>query len=416
MKITIKNARLIDPRHSIDTVASLHIADGRVVGVDSPPANFNAEQVINAEGLIACPGFIDLSARLPKLKDELLAAVAGGVTTVVCPPDSKPTLDDPENVERLVRNAQELGLARVLPLGALTLDLQGERLSELITLKKAGCVAFSQGNKPILDTEALLRAFEYAATFDLPIWLQPRDYHLGRNGVAHDGEIAARLGLAGIPAAAEAVAISTALTLADLTGVRLHLQRISSATGMALIEAAQANGQKVTCDVGIHHLHLSEHDIGFFDSRARFDPPLRALQDRNVLRTAIKYGKAAICSDHTPVGNDDKLLPFPEAVAGATGLELLLPLTLKWAQATKTPLEMALATLTSFPAEILGKDFTDIGHLGVGAKANICLFSPTEFWVPSAENIRSAGKHSPLMGYEVSGKVRHTFVEGRQVY
>ncbi|MEY4593184.1 MAG: hypothetical protein RIR18_2079 [Pseudomonadota bacterium] len=416
MKIAIENARLIDPRHAVDAVLPLYIADGRIVGIETPPADFQADQTIDATDLIACPGLIDLSARLPNLKSELHAAVAGGVTTLVCPPDRKPVLDDPENVERLVRNAADIGLARVLPLGALTLDLQGERLSELITLKKAGCVAFSQGPKPILDTEALLRAFEYAATFGLSVWLQPRDYHLGKNGVAHDGEVAARLGLPGIPVAAETVAIATALALAAQTGVRLHLQHISTAAGMFLIEAAQGTGQKVTCDVGIHHLHLSEHDIGYFDSRARFDPPLRALQDRNVLRTAIKYGKAAICSDHTPVGNDDKLLPFPDALPGATGLELLLPLTLKWAQETKTPLSAALATITSFPSEILGKDFSDIGHLGVGARADICLFSPNEPWVPSPENLRSTGKHSPLADYELAGKVRHTFMAGKPVF
>lgn len=416
MNITLQNARLIDPLHAVDTTSSLYVSDGRIVGTEQAPDGFVADRVIDATGLIACPGLIDLSARLPNLKSELQAAVAGGVTTIVCPPDGKTTLDDPENVERLIRQSSDLALARVLPLGALTLDLRGERLSELVTLSKAGCVAFSQGNEPVRDTESLLRAFEYAATFDLPIWLQPRDSYLGRSGVAHDGEVAARLGLPGIPVAAETVAIATALTLAESAGVRLHLQRISSVAGMALIEAAQAAGQKVTYDVGVHHLHLSEHDIGFFDGRARFNPPLRALQDRNGLRTAIRYGKGAICSDHTPVGSDDKLLPFPEAVAGATGLELLLPLTLKWAQETRVSLDAALATVTAYPAAILGPDYAEIGHLGIGARADICLFDPQAPWVPSAETLFSMGKHSPLLGYETTGQVRYTISAGRVVF
>ena len=416
MKTIIENARLIDPRHGLDLTTDIYLADGRVAGITQAPIGFAPDQTIDASGLIACPGLVDLSARLTHLRTELSAAVAGGVTTVVCPPDGKATLDDAENVERLVRNAADVGLARVLPLGALTLDLQGERLSELVTLKKAGCIAFSQGQNPVLDTEALLRAFEYAATFDLAVWLQPRDYHLGKNGVAHDGEVAARLGLAGIPVAAETVAIATALALAAQTGVRLHLQHISSGAGLALIEAAQAQGQAVTCDVGVHHLHLSENDIGFFDSRARFNPPLRSIQDRNMLRMAAKHNKFAVCSDHTPVGNDDKLLPFPDAAPGATGLELLLSLVLKLAEETKTPLLTALANLTDVPARMLGDGYEDLGHLGIGARADVCLFDPKAHWIPCAENLLSAGKHSPLLGYETHGKVRYTLVSGQIVF
>lgn len=410
MNILIQNARVIDPRHQLDQVTDLYIANGRIAAIGQAPADFAANRTLDAAGWIACPGLVDLSARLPSLESELQAAVAGGVTTLVCPPDSKPTLDDSENVERLVHNAAAVNLSRVLPLGALTLDLQGERLSELVTLKKAGCVAFSQAQKPVLDTEALLRAFEYAATFDLPIWLQAQDYHLGRSGVAHDGEVAARLGLPGIPVAAETVAIATALALAAQTGVRLHLQRISSAAGLALVTAAQAAGQSVTCDVGIHHLHLTDHDIGYFDSRARFNPPLRTQADRDALLNGALKGQVAVCSDHTPVGNDDKLLPFPDATPGATGLELLLPLLLKLNPGQLMP---AIAAATDLPARVLGPEFADIGHLGIGARADICLFNPSSYWVPDATTLVSRGKHSPLLGYEYSGQVQATLVAGR---
>lgn len=414
MKIAIKNGRLIDPKHQIDARQDLFLAEGRVAGVGQAPAGFKADQEIDASGLVVCPGLIDLSARLGRLETELKAATAGGVTTLVCPPDMDPPLDEPELAERLVRQAADLGLARVLPLGALTQKLEGEKLAEMATLKKAGCIAFSQGKRPILDTQALLRAFEYAATFGFAIWLQPQDYYLSRDGFAHDGEVASRLGLTGIPVSAETVAIATYLTLAADTGVRLHLRRLSSAAGIAMVAKAQAEGVAVTCDVGIHHLHLCEHDIGFFDTNARFDPPLRSQRDRAGLCAGVAAGTAVLCSDHTPLDQDDKLVPFAEAKPGATGLELLLPLTLKWAQAGKLSLAAALAPLTSGPATILGRD--DLGHLALGAQADVCLFAPEEPWQVSAASLKSDGKNTPFLGYELAGKTKATLVGGQLVF
>lgn len=414
MKIAITNGRLVDPKHQIDARQDLYLADGRVAGIGQAPAGFQAEREIDARGLVVCPGLIDLSARPGKLETELKAAVAGGVTTLVCPPDLDPVLDEPELAERLVRQAADLGLARLLPLGALTQNLEGERLAEMAGLRQAGCIAFSQGKRPVLDTQALLRAFEYAATFGYAIWLQPQDYYLSRNGFAHDGEVGSRLGLTGIPVSAETVAIATYLTLAADTGVRLHLRRLSSAAGMAMVAKARAEGVAVTCDVGVHHLHLSEHDIGFFDTHARFDPPLRSLRDRDGLCAGVAAGTAALCSDHTPLDQDDKLVPFGEAKPGATGLELLLPLTLKWAAAAKLPLNAALAPVTSAPAAILGRD--DLGHLGLGAQADICLFSAEEPWRVTPHNLRSAGKNTPFLGYEMAGRNKATLVAGQVVF
>jgi dihydroorotase len=324
-----------------------------------------------------------------------------------------PILDEPELADRLVRRIADQQLARVLPLGALTLGLGGERLSEMAGLRKAGCIAFSQANRPITDTQSLLRALEYAASFNFPVWLQPQDYYLGRGGVAHDGEVANRLGLAGIPVSAETIAIATLLTLAADVGVRLHLSHISSAAGIAMIASAQEEGIPVSCDVTIHHLHLSEHDIGFFDTNARFAPPLRSLRDRDGLRRAAAHGVASLCSNHSPHGRDHKLLPFDEAAPGSTGLELLLPLTLKWAAAEKLPLATALARLTSDPARILGRD--DLGHLGLGATADVCLFDPEAEWQVSAENLQSRGKNTAFLGYPLTGRVRQTLVAGRPV-
>ncbi|MFC5302219.1 dihydroorotase [Azospira restricta] len=412
-KISIKNGRLVDPKSGVDGQLDLHLADGRVAALGAAPDGFAAARVIDAGGRVVCPGLIDLAARLPGLEGELAAAVAGGVTSLACPPDTRPPLDEPGLVERIVRRAHDAGLARVLPLGALTARLRGEALAELGSLARAGCVAFSQGNATPADTQVLLRALQYAATFGYPVWLRPQDKYLAGEGVAHDGEVAARLGLPGIPAAAEAVAVATALELARATGVRLHLARLSTAAGVELVRRARADGLAVTCDVGVHHLHLTEMDIGFFDSAARFEPPLRAQRDREALSAAAADGLAAICSDHTPVDADGKQLPFGEAEAGASGLELLLPLTLKWAAAAGVPLAQALARVTCDPAAILG---CAGGELSVGAPADVCVFDAEAEWQVSAAGLRSEGKNTPFLGCGMQGRVAMTLVGGRVVF
>jgi len=413
MNIEIRNGRVIDPKNGVDRSTSLFVANGKVAGLGEAPAGFSADQSIDAAGCVVCPGLIDLGARLNSIEAELAAAVAGGVTSVVVPPDADPPLDEPELADRLVHRGAEIGKARVLPLGALTLGLLGERLAELAGLKKAGCVAFSQANKAITDTEALLRAMEYAATFDFAIWLQPQDHWLSRNGIAHEGEVSSRLGLAGIPVAAETIAVGTIVQLVRDTGCRVHLTRLSSAAGVALVQRAQHEGLPVTFDIGVHHLLLTENDIGFFNPHARFCPPLRAQSDRQALSKAAASGLAAICSDHTPVGADDKLLPFGEAKPGATGLEVLLPLTLKWAEEAGVSLPDALARITSAPAAVLGLPG---GQLGVGAAADICIFDPEATWQLTADALKSRGKNSPWTGYMMTGKVKSTLVGGRLVY
>ena len=253
---------------------------------------------------------------------------------------------------------------------------------------------------------------EYAATFDFAVWLQPQDYWLSRNGIAHEGEVASRLGLAGIPVAAETIAIATIVQLVRDTGCRVHLTRLSSAAGVAQVKAACAEGLPLSCDIGIHHLLLTENDIGFFNPHARFSPPLRTQGDRAALSLAAA-SFAAICSDHTPVGADDKLLPFGEAKPGATGLELLLPLTLKWAEAAQVSLSDALARITTAPAAVLG---LPLGTLSVGAVADICVFDPEATWQLTAEALKSRGKNSPWLGYQMQGRVKATLAAGRVVF
>lgn len=413
MNIVIQNGRVIDPKNGVDRNSPLFIANGKVAGLGETPVGFVAEQTIDAAGCVVCPGLIDLGARLNSIEAELAAAVAGGVTSVVVPPDADPPLDEPELADRLVHRGAEIGMARVLPLGALTLGLKGERLAEMAGLKKAGCVAFSQASKPVVDTEALLRAMEYAATFDFAVWLQPQDYWLSRNGIAHEGEVASRLGLAGIPVAAETIGIATLVQLVRDTGCRVHLTRISSAAGMQLVHRAQHDGLPISCDIGVHHLLLTENDIGYFNPHARFLPPLRAQADRKALSDAAIAGWAAICSDHTPVGADDKLLPFGEAKPGATGLEVLLPLTLKWAEAAGVDLPTALSRITTDPAAILG---IEGGTLAVGAPADVCVFDPAATWQLTPAALKSRGKNSPWIGYMMTGQVRATLVAGRPVF
>jgi len=411
--LQIRNGRLVDPANGVDARVDLFIAGGHIAAIGQPPPGFMAQRIIEAAGMIVCPGLVDLSARLGAIEPELVAAVAGGVTSLACPPDSKPPLDEPGLVERLVRRSDTLGLARVYPIGALTEQLAGERLAEMNGLARAGCIAFSQAKRAIVDTQILLRAMQYAATFGYAVRLRPQDEFLARDGVAHDGEVASRLGLTGIPVVAESIATATALQLAAHTGVRLHLSRLSSAAAIGLVRAARNGGMPVSCDIAVHHLHLSEMDIGFFDSNARFDPPLRSASDRDALRGAVADGLAAICSDHTPVDADGKQLPFAEALPGATALELLLPLTLLWAAQSRIPLLQALARITSDAAAILG---IAAGSLAVGEAADLCIFDPDESWRVTPEALRSQGKHTPYLGYELSGRVRLTLVGGRVVF
>ena len=423
MNILISNGRVIDPARRSDSVQNVYVAHGKIVALGSAPDGFHAERTVDASGLVVAPGFIDLAARLREpgfeyratLESEMEAAMAGGVTSLAIPPDTDPTLDEPGLVEMLTYRAKKLNRAHIYPVGALTLGLKGERLSEMAELVEAGCVAFSQANVPIIDNTVLMRALQYAATFNFRVWLQPIAPFLGRGGNAHDGEMATRMGLAGIPVAAETIALYTYLELAKITDARLHITRLSSAAGLALIEQARADGMDVSCDVSINHVHLSDMDIGYFNPNCHLIPPLRSQRDREALSQGLAEGRInALCSDHTPVDDDGKQVPFSEAEPGATGLELLLPLALKWAERAGVPLMDALARITSDPAKIIG--ITKAGHLSPGARADICVFDPHAHAIISRENLRSQGKNTPFLGLELPGKVRYTLVEGEVMF
>ncbi|ARO86422.1 dihydroorotase [Nitrosospira lacus] len=422
MKLLIKNGRVVDPGNGIDAIMDVFVAAGKIVGMGAAPAGFHANREINAKDLVVCPGLVDLSARLREpgfeykatLESEMEAAVAGGITSLACSPDTDPPLDEPGLVEMLKHRARSLNQAHVYPIGALTQGLQGERLTEMAELRDAGCVAFGQSDMPLTNARVMMHAMQYASTFGFGVWLRPQDASLADGGVAHDGEVATRLGLPAVSVCAETVALSNIILMARETGAAVHLCRISSAEGVAMVRAARLQGLPVTCDVTANHIHLSEMDIGFFDSNCHLVPPLRGLSDRNALRAGLLDGTIdAICSDHTPVDDDAKLLPFGEAEAGATGLELLLPLTLKWAMEMKIPLAAAVARITVEPARILG---IDAGHLSPGTAADLCIFDPDQYWKVEAAALKSQGKNTPFLGMELQGRVKYTLVNGNIVH
>ena len=428
MKILIKNGRVINPASGFDAMADLAIAAGRIVSIGDVPADFAPNKTIDASGCVVAPGLVDLSVRLREpghehegmLESELAAAVAGGVTSLVCPPDTDPVLDEPGLVEMLKFRAEKLHQSRVFPLGALTRGLRGTALTPMVQLTEAGCVGFSQAEVPLEDTQVLQRALQYAASFGFTVWLRPQDMHLGK-GVAASGALATRLGLPGVPVAAETIALHTIFELMRATGARVHLCRISSAAGLALVARAKADGLNVSCDVSINSLHLTDTDIGYFDSRMRLDPPLRPQRDRDALRQGLLDGTVdALVSDHSPVDEDAKTLPFAEAEPGATGLELLLGLACKWGDDSGAGLLRALAVLTSEPARVLGSSLGTLqasaGQLLKGGVADVCVFNPNQSWTVEPSALRSQGKHTPFSGYELPVRVRWTVVGGQLAY
>ncbi|WP_374605755.1 dihydroorotase [Diaphorobacter nitroreducens] len=428
MTILIQNGRVIDPASGLDKVCNVALAAGRIIAVDREPQGFTPTRVIDASGCMVLPGLVDLAARLREpghehegmLESEMAAAVAGGVTSLVCPPDTDPVLDEPGLVQMLKFRAEKLHQARLFPLGAVTRGLAGEVLTEMAELTESGCVGFSQAEVPLTSTQVLQRALQYAATYGYTVWLRPQELHLGK-GVAASGPLATRLGLSGVPVAAETIALHTIFELLKTTGARVHLCRLSSSAGVDLVRQAKAAGLPVSCDVSINSLMLTDADIGYFDSRARLTPPLRQQRDRDALAAALLDGTIdALVSDHTPVDEDAKALPFAEAEPGATGLELLLSVALKWSQEGGAPLQRALAVVTAEPARVLGTSLgtlqASVGRIIEGGVGDVCVLDPAAHWTVRADALASQGKHTPFSTYELPGRVRCTLVGGQVAF
>ncbi len=420
--ITLSNGRLIDPAQNIDQVMDIHIADGAVVALGKAPAGFKAERVIDASGQIVCPGLVDLRARLREpglehkgtIATETVAAASAGITTLVCPPDTDPVIDTPAVAELIHQRADYEGKARVVTLAALTKGLKGEELSEMHALKANGCVGVSNGNKPVVNSLVLRRAMEYAATFDLTVFLYPEDPWLANKGCAHEGSISLRMGLPGIPESAETVAVARDLMLIEQTGVKAHFCGISCGRSLEMIQRAREQGLPVTVDVAVHQLHMTDMDITDFNTLCHVRPPLRSQRDREALRAGIASGAiSAICSDHQPHDADAKLAPFADTEPGISGLETLLSLVLRLVDEGLIDMRRAIELLTAQPAAIAN---INAGRLAPGDRADLCVFDPKTHWTPAREKMHSRGRNTPFAGWDLTGQVNYTLLNGRLVY
>lgn len=422
MKIRIINGHLIDPANQIDAKQNLYIDQGRLVAIGPEPEGFNAEHTVDAKGLIVCPGLIDISAHLSQpghrhtasIASETKAAIKGGITSLCLGPNHDPIIDSQATVELIESQAAKARQAHVYCIGALTQGLQGELLSEMLALKQAGCLGVSNGTNPIQNTLILSRAMEYAATLGLTLFIHAADPWLQSQGYIHEGMVSSRLGLGGIPEAAETIAVARDISLIEKTGVSAHFHSISSGKTVSMIREAQNRGLPITADVSPHHLHLSEHDIGNYDSLSHVMPPLRSTRDRDQLQQAVRDGIiTAISSHHQPLDNDAKLGPFAETKPGISGLESLLSLTLKLVDDDELTLKQAIASLTQNPAQILA---INAGHLSVGSAADICIIDPLSDSECRPERFISAGKNSPFKGWHFNHSVAYTFLNGHIAY
>lgn len=421
-RIRIFGGRLIDPSNGVDGPLDLYIADGRVAAIGEPPDGFAADIQLDATGMCVTPGLVDLCARLREpgqehkasIDSECRAAAASGITTLCCPPDTDPVIDTPAVVELIRHRARQVGAARVAVLGALTPGLQGLHLSEMAALQHAGCVGVSNAGNPLGSTLIERHAFEYAATFGLTVFLHADDAALSADGCLHEGRVSTRLGLPGIPEAAETVAVARDLALIEQTGVRAHFCRLTTRRAVRMVARAQFDGVPVTADVAIPYLYLTEVDVSQFGPDYHFIPPLRTSEDREGLLQSLKSGTlGALCSDHQPHEPDAKLAPFPATEPGASGLDSLLPLTLKLVEEGYLSLPDAIARLTCGPARILN---IPCGELAVGRVADVCIFDLHANWRLNQQTISSRGKNTPFMGWEMRGRVRYTLRDGHIIF
>lgn len=419
------NARLLDPASGLDADGGV-LTDGEQI-VDFGPDLFaggapEGADVIDCGGLCLSPGLVDIRVQLREpgaehkgtIESAGRAATRGGVTTLVCLPNTEPVIGDMPVVEFVARRARKIGLTKVYPYGTVTKNLEGKELAEIGMLAEAGAVAFTDGVKAVADAKTMLRALAYARTFDLLIIQRPEEPSLASGGAMNSGEIATRLGLPGIPRAAEIIMIERDLRLLESTGGRLHFGPVSTAEAVEAIRQAKAQGLAVTCDTAAPYFSLNETSVGDYRTFAKLSPPLRDEQDRQAVVAAIKDGTIdIISSDDAPHDEESKRLPFIQAGFGGVGLETLLAISLELYHNGHLPLLDVLAHLTCRPAELLG---LEAGRLKAGAPADLILFDPDRAWKIDADELASKAKNSPFDGRPVQGVVMRTVIDGRTVY
>lgn len=421
MNIHIKNGRVVDPANACDAVKDVYIANGQIQSVGEKPAGFVAQQSIDASNKWVLPGFVDLNASLREpgyehkatIQSETKAAVSAGYTSICCLPDTQPVLDTPSVVQLILDKAALAGSAKVLPLGALTVGLQGKALSEMYALKKAGCVAVSQAPNNTIDNQILRRALQYASTHDLLVVLKPEDISIKDDGCIHDGSVSSKLGLSGIPVSAETVAIAQMIELAEETGARIHLTGVSSARAVTMIARAQATNDAISADVHAYQLSLTEFDVGTFDANYHTSPPLRSVEDRDALVAGVAKGILSVSSGHRPHEAEAKQAPFPSTEPGISSLETVLPLMLTLVDEGILDLSQMVSRLTDGPSVTLG---LATGRLSEGAPADLCIVDPDKTWLVDEEHWFSQGINTPYLGHQMKGKVTHTLVNGHLVF
>ncbi|HIF18334.1 MAG TPA: dihydroorotase [Cycloclasticus sp.] len=421
MNILIKNGRVIDPVNERDVIQDIAISGGKIQHVGDVPASFVADISIDASDKLVLPGFVDLNASLREpgyehkatIASETKAAVAAGYTTVCCLPNTQPVLDTPSVAQLILDKAEAAGYAKVRPLGALTVALEGTTLSEMYALKKAGCVAMSQAPNSNPNSQVLRRALQYASTHDILVVLKPEDTAIKDDGCIHDGAISSKLGLPGIPTSAETVAIAQIIELAEETGARVHLTGISSARAVSMIARAQFTNNAISADVHAHQLHLTELDVGTFDANHHTSPPLRTAEDRDALIAGVVQGVFSVSSGHRPHEEEAKQAPFPSTESGTSSLETVFPLMLKLVSDGLMDWSQLVSRLASGPAEILG---LDVGNLSIQSAADICIVDPKTTWLVNENHWLSRGINTPFWGHQMTGQVTHTLVNGRLVF
>ena len=420
-RLAIRGGYVLDPAGGTDAVRDVFCARGKIVGMGRATEEFEAGQVVDAQGCLVMPGAVDLAVCLNPLgeqrasvESETRAAAAGGVTTVCSVAETQPIPDSPAAVRLLMEQVQQAGFVRLETLGAAMQGLGDTQLASLGALREAGCVGVSNGLRPYASLLVLRRVMEYAASQDLTLFYHPLDHALASQGCAHEGAFAARLGLPGILPAAETAALAQMTALVQDTGARVHFCRLSCAQAVDMLEIGQQAGLPVTADVAVHQLFLTEEAVEGFDVNARVIPPLRTEHDRERLREGVRNGVIqAICSDHQPLDPDSKMAPFPEARPGISGVETLLPLAMKLVAEDILPRASAVERLAAGPAAILG---CGGGTLAVGAPADLCVMRLDDPWVFEAGSMLSAGRNTPFDGWRFDDRVQVTICAGRIVY
>ena len=419
----IKGGRLIDPANNRDELADILIQDGRIEGIYPAAGTLpQGEEVVDAQGMWILPGLIDMHAHVREpgfeYKEDIesagRAAAAGGVTTVVCMANTDPVNDNPSVTQYIIRKAARVSRVRILPVGAITVGLEGKVLAEMGLMREAGCVAVSDDGRPVEDASIMRRALEYASTFSLPVISHCEDRNLAGSGVMNEGPLSTKLGLPGIPAVAEEIMVSRDVLLSGYTRVPVHVTHISTKGSLEIISRAKQQGIRVTCDVTPHHLLLTEECVKAYDTNTKMNPPLREASDRQALIEGIRMNLVdCIASDHAPHARDEKDLDFDLAPFGMIGLQTLLPALMKIHLEHDIDFSQLLACVTRNPARVLG---IEGGTLSPGARADMVIFDPTAAWSLTEEMIFSKSKNTPFIGRAFTGKVVRTYVEGAEVY